>query len=110
MIIYDENVKLLEKGIVDILLGPLLPPMLVPRNFFYSTHMPLNYVGIVCSIRKNYHFMKQLKSILKDFFGFFFICVIGALILYVHIVWFVERGGKLPEIPKTYFKGIIIFC
>ncbi len=100
----DQNILDLSKGKIDVFLGPVTMTYYRTEAIAFTRPYAINYIGLVVPIIKK-SFQEMLFSFIRDFLSISLLIALAGLIVYAHLLWFLERG-KLDVIPTSYAKGV----
>lgn len=98
------NVEALQRGEIDVLIGPVTATSKRAKLVQFTRPYALNRVGIVVPYVKKTLF-STIITIVATVFSFAMVIAIAVLFIYSNLIWYLERG-KLNTIPTTYFSGV----
>lgn len=100
----DQNVMDLSKRLVDVYVGPVTMTNYRSTLASFSRPYAINHVGIVVPVITK-PFKYTLLMFIRNFLSVTILISLIGFILYIHIIWFLERG-KLASISTSYRAGI----
>lgn len=100
----NQNVEMVKDGKIDILLGPVTNDYTRALSVEFSRPYALNKIGVIVPVVEQ-SFISVLWYLFVKIFSWAVIIGFILVLIYVHVIWFLERG-RLPSVSPNYWQAI----
>jgi polar amino acid transport system substrate-binding protein len=101
----NDNVKAVQRGEIDILLGPVTATYSRSLKANFTRPYALNRVGVVL-LQIRHSLQSIFFTVFVKIFSWTMLFTMIIIIIYSHVFWYLERG-KVPSLIPDYPAGVI---